>query len=92
MSTGKVVLGALAGLALGAALGILFAPEKGKTTRRKISKKSRDFAEDMTDKFNELIDTLSHKFEGAKDEVKMKMEDGKARAERAYENATNSQK
>lgn len=92
MSTGKVVLGALAGLALGAALGILFAPEKGKTTRKKISKKSRDYAEDMTDKFNELIDTLSHKFEGVKNDVKVKMEDGKVRAERAYENATNSQK
>lgn len=36
MSSGKVVLGMLAGLAAGAVLGILFAPEKGSKTRRKI--------------------------------------------------------
>ena len=39
MNSGKVVLGVLAGLAAGAALGILFAPDKGTATRKKISKK-----------------------------------------------------
>ncbi len=36
MSTGKVVLGTLAGIAIGAIAGILLAPEKGSTTRRQI--------------------------------------------------------
>ena len=36
MSTGKVMLGILAGLAAGEALGILFAPDKGSETRKKI--------------------------------------------------------
>lgn len=39
MSTGKLVSGLLAGLAVGSILGILFAPEKGSETRNKISDK-----------------------------------------------------
>lgn len=35
MDTGKVLLGILAGLATGAVLGILFAPDKGSDTRKK---------------------------------------------------------
>jgi len=45
MSSGKVLLGVLAGVAAGAFLGILFAPEKGSNTRKNISKKGEDFAE-----------------------------------------------
>ena len=37
MNSGKLVLGLLAGLAAGAVLGILFAPEKGTETRLKIA-------------------------------------------------------
>ena len=36
MSTGKVVLGTLAGLAIGAIAGILFAPDKGSKTINKL--------------------------------------------------------
>lgn len=39
MNSGKVVLGALAGLAAGALLGILFAPDKGSETRKKSRKR-----------------------------------------------------
>ena len=69
MSTGKVFLGVLAGVAAGAALGILFAPEKGSKTRRKICKKGEDYVDSLKDKFNEFRDDISEKFEEMKEEV-----------------------
>jgi gas vesicle protein len=69
MSTGKVLLGLLAGVAAGALLGVLFAPDKGSVTRKKIAKKSEDYAEGLTEKFNEFIDTVTEKFDGVKEEV-----------------------
>jgi len=45
LSSGKVLLGILTGAAAGALLGVLFAPEKGSVTRKKISKKGEDYAE-----------------------------------------------
>ncbi|RTY95032.1 YtxH domain-containing protein [Flavobacterium sp. GT3R68] len=68
MSTGKVVLGALAGVAAGAILGVLFAPEKGTETRKKIAEKGKDAAGDLKTKYNDLIDKLTSKLETVKDE------------------------
>ncbi len=70
MDTGKVVLGVLAGAAAGALLGILFAPDKGSVTRKKIVDKKDSMNEDLKAKFNEIIDSLSHQFEQAKDGIK----------------------
>jgi gas vesicle protein len=69
MSTGKVLLGLLAGVAAGALLGVLFAPDKGTVTRKKIARKSDEYADGLTEKFNEFLDTLSEKFDDVKDEV-----------------------
>lgn len=69
MSTGKVVLGVMAGLAAGAILGILFAPEKGSVTRMKISQKGEDYADAVKNKFSSFIDGINEKFESVKDEV-----------------------
>jgi gas vesicle protein len=42
MSTSKLLLGFLVGAAVGGALGILLAPEKGSETRRKIKERGAD--------------------------------------------------
>lgn len=63
MSAGKMLLGIMAGAAAGAVLGILFAPDKGTETRRKIAEKSDDYVNDMKTKFNGMMDTLSKKME-----------------------------
>jgi len=68
MSSGKVLLGLLAGVAAGALLGILFAPEKGSVTRKKMSKKAKDYGEGLKEKFNEFVDDISEKFEEVKEE------------------------
>lgn len=63
MSAGKMLLGIMAGVAAGAVLGVLFAPDKGTETRRKIAEKSDDYVNDMKTKFNGMMDTLSKKME-----------------------------
>ncbi|MFZ6014344.1 MAG: YtxH domain-containing protein, partial [Bacteroidota bacterium] len=45
MNNGKAVLAVVAGVAAGVALGMLFAPDKGSDTRKKISKKGEDLAD-----------------------------------------------
>jgi gas vesicle protein len=52
MKTKKALLGVLAGIAAGAVLGLLFAPNKGSEIRRKISKESDDLADAVNDKIN----------------------------------------
>jgi gas vesicle protein len=69
MSSGKVLLGLLAGVAAGALIGILFAPDKGWNTRKKITKKADDYVDSMQDKFNEFLETASKIKENMKDEV-----------------------
>jgi gas vesicle protein len=69
MSKGKVFLGVLAGVAIGAALGVLFAPDKGWNTRKRISKKAEHLTEDLRDKFEEFIDSISTKVDEAKEEA-----------------------
>lgn len=54
---GKGLLTFVCGAALGATLGILFAPDKGERTRKKIVKKSRDIKDSVTQKFEDLVDS-----------------------------------
>ena len=69
MGSGKVVLGVLAGVAVGATLGILFAPDKGSNTRKKISRKADDYTEELEEQFNHLVKNLTRKFEDMKEEA-----------------------
>jgi len=69
MSSGKILLGVLAGVAAGALLGVLFAPDKGWNTRKRISKKADDYMDGLREKFDEFLDTISVKMEEVKDEV-----------------------
>ena len=63
MNSSKLVLGLLGGVAAGALLGVLFAPEKGSKTRKKIVDKSKDFADDMKEKFEDLYSDVTDKYE-----------------------------
>jgi gas vesicle protein len=86
MSSGKVLLGLLAGVAAGAMLGVLFAPDKGWVTRKRIAKKSEDYVDVLTDKFNEFLDTVTGKIEDVEAEaenVKTKAESFKSAAKAA---------
>jgi gas vesicle protein len=83
MNSGKVFLGVLAGVAVGAVLGILFAPDKGSKTRRRISQKKDDYVDELENKFNDFIGTMTDKFDIVVDEADRMVKDGKRRVEMA---------
>jgi gas vesicle protein len=66
-STGKMLAGFIIGAAVGAVAGILFAPDKGSVTRKKIADKAKETGEDIKE-------TISGKFEEAKDFVTERIE------------------
>jgi gas vesicle protein len=81
MSSGKVLLGVLAGAAAGALLGILFAPDSGDKTRKKIAKMGEDYFEGAKEKFNGLIDDLTKKMDGIQVKANEMADDAKSKVE-----------
>lgn len=79
MNSGKVLLGVLAGVAVGAVLGILFAPDKGWNTRKRISKKGEELVEDLKEKFDEFLESVSAKVDDVKEDVDDFTEKSKAK-------------
>jgi gas vesicle protein len=55
MARGRIILGVLAGVAAGALIGILFAPDKGSSTRKKIVHKGEDYVENLKEKINGIL-------------------------------------
>ncbi|WP_026977281.1 YtxH domain-containing protein [Flavobacterium tegetincola] len=72
---GGTVLALLAGAAIGAGLGILFAPEKGEKTRGKIKDKYDGQKNDLMEKFGELSETVKTKFAKTKVDLEKGFDD-----------------
>jgi gas vesicle protein len=57
---GKIIAAAVAGIAAGSVLGVLFAPNKGKDTRKKIKDKANDLAESVKNIVDKGKEKLHH--------------------------------
>ncbi|MDR2222731.1 MAG: YtxH domain-containing protein [Flavobacteriaceae bacterium] len=77
---GNTAIAILAGAVVGAGLGILFAPDEGKKTRRKIKRTFNETKDDLSDK----IDDLKKQVRGV---VQRKKHDVEADVEKLVHNA-----
>jgi gas vesicle protein len=76
MSNSKTLLGFLAGAAVGSILGILFAPDKGTETRRKIGETSGDLTDSLKSKFNDFVDSIKESYEGVRSQAENLADEG----------------
>jgi gas vesicle protein len=77
-STSSFLIGLFSGAAIGAALGLLYAPDKGDVTRKKLTKKAEDLKDEFNDKLDDMKDYLNESLGLVKEkvsDVKEKVED-----------------
>lgn len=72
-SSASAFLGFIAGAVAGAAIGILFAPEKGTDTRKKIKSQAQKVGDDMKENLSHKIDELNNFVSGFVNETKDKI-------------------
>jgi gas vesicle protein len=70
MDNSKLIWGFLAGAAIGGALGILLAPDKGTETRKRIMEKGSDLSGSLKDTFNDVVDGVKDNFNKVRGEAK----------------------
>ena len=74
-NTTKILVAFAAGALAGAALGILFAPDKGSETRKKIGEEGKKIADSMKNKFLAGKEKFDNHKEGVRRSVKEETEE-----------------
>ncbi|MFN7043604.1 MAG: YtxH domain-containing protein [Flavobacterium sp.] len=69
MKNSNVLLGVLGGVAIGAVLGVLFAPAKGSETRKKIADKGGDLTDSIKESVNKFSEKIAQTVDGFKNET-----------------------
>jgi gas vesicle protein len=74
-NNGKIMAALLLGAAAGATLGVLFAPDKGSETRKKIADRASELGGTLNDSINkgkDVVNSLKDRVSGKVEEVKEK--------------------
>ena len=69
MKTLRIIAATLGATVTGIAIGVLFAPNKGYKTRQKLSRKSHEYADYITDSFDDMVDFITHSIENVENET-----------------------
>lgn len=78
----KSLPGILAGLAIGAVVGLLLAPESGKKTRKRISSESDSFFKDLQDQLQTGLENIKSQYNDYVDAATTKTQDAVKQAKR----------
>jgi len=71
------IAGLVVGGAIGAIAGLLFAPETGEETRKKVTVKSKELADELLNKFDDLKESVTEVMTDVKQGAAEVMEDVK---------------
>ena len=80
--------GFLIGAAVGAVLGILFAPNKGSETRRHLAYSRDNLTNSIKDQYGNLIDSVNNEISDVKNKATEALEKGIASVEKVKHNLT----
>lgn len=73
-NSSSTLIGILSATAVGAIAGILFAPDKGSNTRKKIKTKAADTKDEIVSQTNKLSEELNSKFRSKKVEFERELD------------------
>ncbi len=74
-NSGNILLALLTGAAIGAGVGILYAPDEGKKTRKKIKTKVVDAKHDITERLTHAREELTKTVDEKREAFEHKLED-----------------
>lgn len=74
-NSGSTFLALLTGAAIGAGLGMLYAPDSGEETRRKLGENARRTQDDLNKRYRETSSNLSQKAKRAKVDFEDRLEE-----------------
>ena len=78
MKSGKLLLGLVSGAVAGAVVGLLYAPKKGKDTRKAITEKGDDYIKGANKSIHDFTDSINHKVEALKARTKANLPSSKS--------------